>query len=76
MGDAAVVLRVADNGPGIDDEGFARLSEPFKSSKADGLGLGLAIVKTIVERHAGNLVFERNQRGSGLTVSVTLPLLA
>ena len=76
VGDAAVVLRVADNGPGIDDEGFARLSEPFKSSKADGLGLGLAIVKTIVERHAGNLVFERNQRGSGLTVSVTLPLLA
>lgn len=65
-------LVVTDNGPEIDAEWLARMTEPFHTSKLGGLGMGLSISRTIVESHAGSLRFER--RADGLAAIVDMPL--
>ncbi len=62
--DNLVILKVADNGPGINDEVVSRIFTPFFSTKKEGTGLGLAIV----QRLAGNLDIElsiRSEIGRG-----------
>ncbi|MGA0608247.1 sensor histidine kinase [Phenylobacterium sp. VNQ135] len=72
------VLRVGDQGPGIEREYLPRLTERFyrvegqKSGERSGTGLGLAIVKHIVNRHRGGLQVE-SVRGEGATFTVYLP---
>jgi len=75
---SAVVLEVADDGPGIAAEHLPRLTERFyrvdkaRSRNTGGTGLGLAIVKHIVNRHRGRLAIE-SEVGRGTTVRVWLP---
>ena len=45
------VIKVVDNGPGIDLKILTKIFNPFYSTKKDGTGLGLAIV----QRLCGNL---------------------
>ncbi len=79
-GPLGAVLTVQDHGPGIDPLLLPRLTERFfrvdaaRSRDSGGTGLGLAIVKHIVERHRGTLDI-RSAPGSGMAVSVTLPLI-
>jgi two-component system C4-dicarboxylate transport sensor histidine kinase DctB len=56
-GDGAVLLTVADTGPGLPDEIRERLFEPFFTTKpaGEGLGLGLAISRDIVRDFGGDL---------------------
>ena len=61
-----------DSGSGIDAELMPRMTEPFFTTKPDGLGLGLSIVHTIVGAHGGDLSFEASPLG-GLRVVVALP---
>jgi len=73
-----VVLRVADDGPGIAKHHLPRLTERFyrvdrgRSRSAGGTGLGLAIVKHIVNRHRGQLLIE-SEEGVGSAFTVWLP---
>lgn len=73
-----VVLTVADQGIGIDEEDQGRIfSEFFRSpnprARAEpGTGLGLAIVRRIVERHGGRIELE-SALGAGATFRVRLP---
>ena len=77
-GGTYTVLRVCDDGPGIDRQNFPRLTERFyrvegqKSGERSGTGLGLAIVKHIVNRHRGGLQVE-SARGKGSVFTVYLP---
>ncbi|MBC6403329.1 MAG: GHKL domain-containing protein [Hyphomonadaceae bacterium] len=48
-----VIVRVSDNGPGIDDNMRERLFQPFTSSKPSGHGLGLALVSKVAAAHGG-----------------------
>lgn len=73
--DDSVVLRVADNGPGIADDFAAGLFSPFQSSKHDGLGLGLSLCRTMVEAHGGHLTLEKHD-STGCTFVVQLPKAA
>jgi two-component system sensor histidine kinase FlrB len=52
---ARVRICVSDTGAGIAPEAFARVFEPFYSTRSDGTGLGLAIVKSVVELHGGTI---------------------
>lgn len=54
---AGVVLRITDNGPGIDTEVVAKIFNPFFTTKATGTGLGLAKAQSIMTAHGGSLIF-------------------
>ena len=56
-----VEIKITDNGPGIPQDMFSSLFEPYITSKPKGSGLGLAIVKKIVEEHGGVLWAENNK---------------
>ncbi len=67
------VLRIEDDGPGVDDAVLATLGE--RGMRADqsqpGAGLGLAIAKEIVAINGGRLSFGRSALG-GLKVEVSI----
>jgi signal transduction histidine kinase len=72
LGRRMVELRVADDGPGMDEATRARLFEPFFTTRPGGTGLGLAIVKQILDEHQGEISVESEpERGSAFCV--TLP---
>lgn len=54
---AGVVLRITDDGPGIDTEVAAKIFNPFFTTKATGTGLGLAKAQSIMTAHGGSLIF-------------------
>ncbi|GAB5563697.1 MAG: ATP-binding protein [Winogradskyella sp.] len=72
-----VIVRVTDNGEGIDSENLPRLFERFYrvdksgSRKEGGSGLGLSIVKHIIEAHEEKLYVE-SELGVGSEFSFTL----
>jgi signal transduction histidine kinase len=68
----AVVIEIADDGSGMDDEQIARLDQPFYSSKLNGTGLGLPIARQIAVVHGGELVIV-SRPGQGTTVRLQLP---
>jgi signal transduction histidine kinase len=49
------VIWVLDEGPGVPEEQWAAVFEPFHTSKATGMGLGLSIAREMAYRHGGNL---------------------
>lgn len=69
-----IVVRIADNGPGIPDE---RKSEIFgrgeKGLKSDGTGIGTYLVATLLERYGGEVQIEDNDP-TGSVFVLELPL--
>lgn len=73
-----LVVRVADNGPGIAEEDIHKVFEKFYRGKAaqkrdGGAGLGLTICRAIVRLHGGRICVS-NRREGGALVEFTLPL--
>ena len=56
----ALVVEVADTGPGPPAEVAARLFEPFATGKPDGIGLGLAVARRAAEAHGGVVTWRRD----------------
>lgn len=68
-----VVLRVADNGPGVPAQLRETLFDPYETAgKAEGTGLGLAIAANIVQAHGGALNLEENPPEGGAAFRITL----
>jgi signal transduction histidine kinase len=74
---AAVVIVVADNGPGIASEHLARIFETHFTTKPPGRGsgLGLSLCRSLLEEDGGEIKVE-TAVGQGTTVRVTLPVPA
>jgi two-component system, OmpR family, sensor kinase len=78
-GEPAVILKVADQGPGLTDEQKERVFERFyrtdraRSRTAGGTGLGLAIVAAMISAHNGR-VWVDSRPGKGATFGFALPL--
>lgn len=76
------VIRVADEGSGIDPTILPRLFERFWQADTtsrrthSGLGLGLAIVQHVALLHGGTVRAESAGVGHGAVFTVTLPLAA
>ena len=67
-----VVLRVADDGPGVRREIRRRLFAAGATTKAGGWGMGLALARRIVEEgHGGRLELEHS--AAGATFAARLP---
>ena len=68
-----MVVRVRDNGIGMDDEILAHLFEPFFTTKTDkGTGMGLAMVYGCIENHHG-WIYVESEPGKGAEFFVYLP---
>ncbi|WP_245987794.1 sensor histidine kinase [Cohnella lupini] len=71
------VIRISDQGIGINENEIARVQERFYRAKnasvAKGSGLGLPMCKEIVEKFNGYLEIE-SKIDAGTTVSIILPL--
>ncbi|MFN3406281.1 MAG: sensor histidine kinase [Caldimicrobium sp.] len=67
------ILKISDEGKGIDKELLPKIFEPFFTTKAKGTGLGLAIVKKISEELKIEVIFE-SEKNKGTTVWVKIPL--
>lgn len=66
------VLRVSDNGPGIENAHI--IFEPFYSSKGGvNAGLGLTVARDIISRHGGTIE-ALSKPGHGSVFSVHIPL--
>lgn len=68
----SVIIKVRDNGSGIDEETKAKIFEPKFTTKTSGMGLGLAMVKNIVETFKGSITFTSGI-GEGTEFTVTFP---
>ena len=53
--DRDAVVRVHDDGPGIDPDQRERIFEPFFTTRPEGTGLGLFVSYGIAERHGGSI---------------------
>lgn len=72
-GHAEIVIKLGDNGPGIDKKDRDKVFEPFYTTRPDGTGLGLAIVKQMIEEHRGKIRIEHSLLGGALFI-IHLPL--
>jgi two-component system CheB/CheR fusion protein len=75
------VLRVRDDGVGIERALLARLFEPFAQADRTldrgrgGLGLGLTLVKGLVEQHGGHVHAASDGPGKGAEFTIQLALV-
>ena len=69
-----VVVRISDEGVGIQPEHMDRIFDPFFTTKSDngGTGLGLSVCATIAKEHRGELTFS-SKVGQGTVVQLSLP---
>lgn len=75
--ESALVLRVRDDGAGMDDELLSQIFEPFFTTKGNehGTGLGLASVDGAVSQLGGQIRVD-SKPGKGSTFEVSLPRTA
>ncbi len=79
----AVLVSIADRGPGIPPGDLERIFDKFyrvsgtarRNSSIMGTGLGLAVCRGLIEAHGGR-IWAENRPGGGAVFQFTLPLTA
>jgi len=71
--DNEAIVRVSDNGRGINEEDLNRIFNPFFTTRPGGTGLGLPAVRRIVRAHGGR-VEVHSSPGQGSTFTIRLPV--
>lgn len=69
-----VLITIADDGKGMDEEARKKIFEPFYSTKLQGRGLGMAASYGIIRNHNGWIKVD-SELGRGSTVGIYLPLV-
>jgi signal transduction histidine kinase len=74
--DAALLIELSDNGPGISAANAARVFEPFFTTARarGGTGLGLAVVKSLLTAHRGTIELGESTVGTQLRMRLPLSL--
>jgi two-component system CheB/CheR fusion protein len=77
--DTGVVIRVKDDGIGVDPAALPRLFDMFYQvdrsleRTSTGLGIGLTLARSLVELHGGTIVIQSEGLGKGCEAVVRLP---
>ncbi len=67
------VIKISDNGIGMDSQTVSRIFEPYFTTKANGTGLGMTMVYKIVKEFSGEIQVQ-SQEGKGTVFTLTFPL--
>ncbi len=72
--DAAVLIKIQDDGPGMPQDVGRRIFEPFFTTKTvgEGTGLGMSLVHSHVSNAGGQIAVE-SAAGQGCIISIFLP---
>ncbi len=68
-----VIVRIIDEGSGIDPEVRAKVFEPFFTTKASGTGLGLSICREIADFHRARLLLLSRSACGGMIAEIEFP---
>jgi PAS domain S-box-containing protein len=70
-----VIIKVRDNGHGIEKKNLSRIFDPFYTTKptGEGTGLGLSVSYGIIKNHGGDIRVE-SKAGHGSTFTIILPV--
>jgi len=73
--DGDIVVKVSDNGPGIDAETLEHIFEPFYTTRdpGKGTGLGLSVSYYIITTNHGGTISASSWPGKGTTVAIRIP---
>tara|TARA_Y100000589_G_scaffold323307_1_gene357643 strand:- start:7036 stop:8940 length:1905 start_codon:yes stop_codon:yes gene_type:complete len=67
------VIKIKDNGCGIEEKNFGKIFDPFFTTKTigEGTGLGLSISYNIIKKHNGSITVENNiNKGACFTLEI------
>src|SRR5690606_7398974 len=58
-----IILKISDEGPGIESENIEKIFQPFFTTKGvgNGSGLGLSVVHGIIKGHRGTIEYKANK---------------
>ena len=70
-----VIIKIADNGIGMNQKTLNSIFNPFFTTKkvGKGTGLGLSICQELIAKHKGTIMAS-SEEGEGTTVTIALPL--
>lgn len=76
-GNDEIILKVQDNGCGIDADHLPKLFDPFFTTKplGQGVGIGLSTCYQIIQSHGGEIAVDSTP-GEGAVFTVTLPQIS
>ncbi|WP_313891475.1 ATP-binding protein [Psychrobacillus sp.] len=72
LSDNGLMIKIIDNGIGMDKVTLEKFFDPFFTTKEKGTGLGMMISQKIIHQHGGN-VFIESEQGIGTTITIQLP---
>ncbi|MCQ2591707.1 MAG: ATP-binding protein [Treponema sp.] len=68
------ILRISDNGCGMNSETVSKIFEPYYTTKANGTGLGMTMVYKIVKEFSGEIRVKSEENvGSSFTMVFPIP---
>ncbi|HHT8825198.1 TPA: sensor histidine kinase [Yersinia enterocolitica] len=70
-----LVIKIEDNGAGLNQQQLDNLFTPFYTTRESGLGLGLTLCETLVQRMGGDIKAGNNEH-RGACFTLTFPLIA
>lgn len=75
INERTIQIKIADNGPGIEEAIRSKIFDPFYTTKppGKGTGLGLSIAYGVVEKHGGKIEVS-SEPGKGSEFIITLPI--
>ncbi len=70
--DELCLIKISDNGSGIEPTEIQKIFEPFFTTRTEGTGLGLAIARQVIEAHNGSIAVEKSDMG-GACFTLIIP---
>ena len=65
-----IYVKIIDNGVGFDHVDKTKMLTPYYTTKKNGTGLGLAVVSKIVSDHNSTILFDSNDSGAKIEISI------